>query len=57
MSRKRTDCPYRNNILTDDMDCSVSSSFCGKGFNPGDIEQGYLLTDILCWLDEKEIEV
>jgi len=46
------DCPYRQNILSDDMTCSTSFG-CNKGFDPGQLERGDLLSDIVCWLDEE----
>ncbi|RLC77566.1 MAG: hypothetical protein DRI61_11310 [Chloroflexi bacterium] len=46
------DCPYRQNILSDDMTCNISFG-CDKGFDPGQLERGDLLCDIVCWLDEE----
>ncbi len=49
------DCPYRSNLLTDDMDCHPAFG-CEKGFDPGQLERGDLIGDIVCWLEEQEEE-
>jgi len=49
------DCPYRGNCLSDYESCSStpSSSDCEKGFDPGQLERGDLISDIRCWLEEE----
>ena len=51
--RHELDCPYRDNQLLGDTDeCRIAFG-CNKGFDPGQIEQGDLIGDIRCWLEEE----
>jgi len=50
MKRTPETCPYRDH-LQDPEFCSVSSRGCLKGFDPGQLETGALVSDIRCWCD------
>lgn len=51
IGKNELDCPYRDPHCGTDMPCSPGSSICQKGFDP-DRQEGDLISDITCWLDE-----
>jgi hypothetical protein len=49
--KRMEDCPYRNHALSDEQTCSPTFG-CSKGFDPGQLEKGAIVSDIKCWLYE-----